>query len=170
MSPIQVGLAADGTLTYAIAHAPAALPPVLKRDLQRAWDEARQAALDHRVGPGRAFRFTRADGEVTTMALTDWDAMCWAGAADATNPISGSYGLSVCLRLLALIDLLAGAAWAKAYARITRTGTELDPALLRLAAEAVLDDDGRFDARALRASLARLPHPIEGGAGTGAPA
>jgi hypothetical protein len=170
MSTIEVGTTQDGTVIYQVPHSPAELPPVLKRDLLRAWEAARRAALAEQPGPGRAFRFARPDGGVTAMALTDRDAQCWAGAADATQPLSGLYGLSVCLRLLALIELLTAAAWAKPYARVTRTGTELDPALLRLAAEAMLGDDGHFDARALRASLARLPNPARGAAGTGAPA
>jgi hypothetical protein len=152
MPAIEVAATPDGTLTYLVHGAPPALPPVRRRDLLAAWDHARDAALRHDAAPRRAFRFARADGSVTDMALADRDARCWAGAVDRMLGIGTAYGLSVCLRLLALVDLLA-APWARGLVALGRGGAELNPVLLRLAAEAKLTEEGHFDQPAFRASL-----------------
>src|SRR5438067_2315212 len=104
--PIAVGAASDGTLTYLVDLPPEALPPVRGRDLAAAWDAAREAALARMWGAARAFWFRRRDGSCTHLALADPDARCWAGAVDRTVGTHTRYGLSLCLRLLALIDLL----------------------------------------------------------------
>ena len=154
MPTIEVGSAENGTLTYLIHGSPAALPPVLKRDLLSAWDAARAAALAARLpGRARAFRFARPDGGTTDLALSDPDARCWASALDRRLTMANPYGLSVCLRLLALIDLLAAAQWARAHVALRPGGAELHPQLLRLAAEAKLTDEACFDEAAFRARL-----------------
>jgi hypothetical protein len=153
---IEVAADARGTLTYLIHGAPPALPPVRRRDLLAAWDHARDAALRHDTAPLRAFRFALPDGTTTDLALADPDASCWAGAVDRMLGIASPYGLSVCLRLLALVDLLA-APWARGLIALGRGGAELDPVLLRLAAEAKLTEDARFDQSAFRAELNPLP-------------
>ena len=99
---------------------PEALPPVGTRDLEAAWHAARGAAIAERHGPIRGFRFCRADGSHAHLALTDRDAGCWAEAVDRTVGMHTSYGLSLCLRLLALVDLLARAPWARALIRLGR--------------------------------------------------
>jgi hypothetical protein len=153
MPVIEIAAAGD-TITYLIHDSPAALPPVSRRDLLAAWDTARQAALDASPSAeSRAFRFARPDGGTTDLALADSDARCWADAIDARLSLASAYGLSVCLRLLALIDLLAAAPWARAHIRLHRAGADLHPALLRLAAEAKLTDEAGFDAGAFRARL-----------------
>ena len=103
---------ADGTLTYLVDLPPEALPPVRGRDLEAAWDAAREAAGAAMWGAARLFRFRRADGSFTDLALADPDACCWAGAVEDSVGMGTSYGLSLCLRLLALVDLLARAPWA----------------------------------------------------------
>ena len=150
---VHVRAANDGTLTYVVDMPPEALPPVRLRDLAAAWDAARDAAITARWGMVRLFRFRRADGSVTDLALADPDACCWAGAIDATVGISNAYGLSLFLRLLALIDLLAHTRWADALFTITRDGAELHHALLRGAAKAALTRDARFDETDLRARV-----------------
>jgi hypothetical protein len=71
-----------------------------------------------------------------------------------------SYGLSLCLRLLALVDLLARERWAAALLTVTRGGAELDPALLRAAAIAPLNREARFDETKFRALVTtRLEGP-----------
>jgi hypothetical protein len=159
MPAIEVAAGANGTLTYLIHGAPPALPPVRRRDLLAAWDHAREAAQRNHASPRRAFRFARPDGTTTDLALSDPDANCWAGAVDRTLGIGSPYGLSVCLRLLALVDLLA-APWARGLVALRRGGAELDPVLLRLAAEAKLTEDARFDQSAFRATLNPLPGHI----------
>ncbi len=154
MQTIQVRHGVAG-LTYLVQASPAALPPVLLRDLLAGWESARQAALD---GPAasipRAFSFARPDGGTTDLTLSDPDARCWAQAMDRRLDLASLYGLSVCLRLLALIDLLAHTPWARARVRLRGGGAELDPALLRLAARAKLTDEACFDEEALRRGLA----------------
>jgi hypothetical protein len=62
--------------------------------------------------------------------------------------------MSVCLRLLALVEVLPRAPWAMPLVALGRDGAALDPALLRAAARIALGDDARFDPGALRAALA----------------
>src|SRR5438477_331732 len=75
--------AEDGTLTYLVGLPPDALPAVRARDIDAAWHHARAAATREMWGVTRLFRFRRADGEVTDLALADPDAACWAAAVDA---------------------------------------------------------------------------------------
>ena len=124
---------------------PEALPSVCKRDLERAWHAAREAALAERQGAVRGFRFNRPDGSHTDLALADPDASCWVGAVDRMAGIANAPGLSLCLRLLALIDLLAHAPWARSLFHLARDGAEFHPALLRTAATQPLTRDARFD-------------------------
>jgi hypothetical protein len=167
MPAIEVAAAACGVLTYLVHGSPRALPPVRMRDLAASWDGAREAALAQGGahfqdwGPARAFRFALPDGTVTDLALTDADAGVWVAAVDRMLGIANPYGLSVCLRLLALVDLLAEP-WARGLFTLRRDGAELDAGLLRLAAEAKLTDEGRFDGLAFRARLHTLPGPAHG--------
>lgn len=153
--PIRVARTHDGTLTYLVDLPPEALPPVRGRDLAAAWDYARDAAADAAWGVARLFRFQRPDGSTTDLALSDEDARCWAAAIDSAVGIGTSHGLSLCLRLLALVDLLARAPWLGGLFQIGRNGTTLHPALLATAAEAPLDADARFDETRFRARLTR---------------
>jgi hypothetical protein len=104
----------------------------------------------------RGFRFDRPDGSHTDLALADRDARCWADAVDRTVGIASGYGLSLCLRLLALVELLARAHWALPLLRIERDGADLHPALLRAAASVALSSDARFDETSFRIRLAQL--------------
>jgi hypothetical protein len=152
---VQVGAAADGTLTYLVALPPEALPPVRLRDLSAAWDAARSAAITASWGTMRLFRFRRADGSVTDLALADRDACCWAGAVDCTVGMQTAYGLSLCLRLLALVDLLSRARWADTMFTMKPDGAEIDPALLHGAATAPLTSEARFDEAEIRDRVSR---------------
>ena len=153
--PIRIARTRDGTLTYLVDLPPEALPPVRGRDLAAAWDHAREAASDAAWGAARLFRFRRPDGSVTDLALSDEDARCWAGAVDAAVGIGTSYGLSLCLRLLALVDLLSRAPWTAGLFQLGRDGATLHPALLATAAETQLTAEARFDETRFRARLAR---------------
>ena len=153
---IRVGGSPDGLMTYLVDLPPEALPSVGKRDLERAWYAAREAALDERQGAVRGFRFNRPDGSHTDLALADPDARCWVGAVDRTVGIANAAGLSLCLRLLALIDLLARAPWARPLFHLARDGAEFHPALLRTAASQPLTKDARFDEAGFRARLSQF--------------
>lgn len=153
--PIRVGTGPDGALTYLVALPPEALPPVASRDLERAWYAASRAALAEQWGAVRVFRFLRPDGGHSDLVLADRDASCWAGALDSIYGMRTSHGLSLCLRLLALIDLLAQSPWALPLMRLARDGAEPDPALLRAAATEPLTREARFDQTGFRARLSR---------------
>jgi len=153
---IRVGGGPDGLMTYLIDLPPEALPSVCKRDLERAWYVAREAALMERQGAVRGFRFNRPDGSHTDLALADRDARCWVGAVDRSVGIATTTGLSLCLRLLALIDLLARAPWARSLFHLARDGAEFHPALLKAAASQPLTTEARFDEAGFRTRLSRF--------------
>ena len=153
---VRVGQSPDGTFTYVVSQSPDTLPAVRGRDLEAAWDAARQAALADNWGAPRAFRFRRDDGTTTDLALADADARCWANAVDRMASMGTSYGLSIFLRLLALVDLLARVKWAMNLIHLARDGADLHPLLLRAAASVQLTVDARFDAEAFRARLGPL--------------
>jgi hypothetical protein len=158
---IRVGGDPDGLMTYLIDLPPEALPSVGRRDLERAWYAAREAALAERQGAVRGFRFNRPDGSHTDLALADRDARCWVGAVDRTVGIATAPGLSLCLRLLALIDLLARAPWARSLFHLARDGAEFHPALLKAAASQPLTREARFDEAGFQARLSRFASGLQ---------
>jgi hypothetical protein len=160
---VRVGSAPDGTVTYLVDLPPEALPPVRQRDLAAAWEAARARAIaaGHDGGgagweAARLFRFRRADGTHTDLALADEDACCWAGAVDGTVGMHTSYGLSLCLRLLALVDLLAHARWAAGLFCLRPEGADIHPIVLHAAAHSPLTPDARFDESRFRAQVSSL--------------
>jgi hypothetical protein len=153
---IQMREAADGTLTYLVATPPEALPPVIGRDLARAWSAVRALLRDagQRAGLGatqaraRLFRFMRPDGGHIDLALRDGEQRRWAAAVDRLACTATSYGLSLLLRLLALVDLLR---------RCNRAAPDGPPdRLLRAAAVLPLSHEARFEEAPFRALLAPL--------------
>jgi len=165
--PIRILRDADGAWLYLVSLPPEALPPVRKRDVELAWESAHSAARSGRWGEVRAFRFLRADGSHEEMLLADANAACWAAAVDRMLGLGNVSGLSLCLRLLALVDLMAGARWLDGLHRMRHGAAELDVALLRLAATAPLGREGGFDPEFFRARLFPLalarPDPIPHG-------
>ena len=174
---VSVATAPDGSLTYLVAEGPERLPPVRTRDLEAVWHAARGAAVRADWGTVRRFRFHRTEGEATDLALADADACCWADAVDASIGMRSRYGLSVCFRLLALVDLMAHSRWTDALFTLKRDGAELAPALLQAAATAALTAEARFDSAALRAAsldeagagCRRLSHDASSGFETNPP-
>lgn len=153
--PVRVAETSDGVVTYLVVGPPEALPPVPPRELERAWYDARAAAIAEQDGPARLFRF-RIDAQIyTDLALMDADARCWAAAVDAARGIDNLPGLSVCLRLLALVDLLTRARWVAEWVALLPDGAEIDPALLRAASTMPLNREARFDENTLRAQISR---------------
>jgi hypothetical protein len=160
-SPIRIARQEDGGLTYAVALPPEALPPVTPRALRLAWEAARAGAAAHRWGPPRRLLFRRAGGEVTEIVIADRDAACWAEAVDGIAGLGSLGGLALCLRLLALVEVMGRAAWLAGLFDLGAEGVELHPALLRAAAELPLDAGARFDEAGLRRLLSR---PLAAGA------
>jgi hypothetical protein len=153
---IRIGDGPGGTVTYWIDLSPEALPSVSKRELELAWHAARHAAIGDIKGTTRAFRFNRPDGTHTDLALSDRDARCWVAAIERTVGLRSTNGLSLCMRLLALVDLLASAAWVRSMCHLARDGAEFHPALLHAAASQPLTAEARFDEAKLRMRLARF--------------
>jgi hypothetical protein len=152
---IRVACAPDGALHYAIPCPPERMPAVAPLALSEAWEAARVAAAAERWGPHRTLVFR--DGPV--MALADADAACWAEAVDRLAGLETLAGLSLCLRLLALVDLLSRARWMTGMFAISADGIELHPALLTAAATEGLDAAGRFDETGMKRLLS---HRIAG--------
>lgn len=155
--PPRIRLAedADGALAYAIPCPPEALPAVRPAALLDAWQAAREGAAAGRWGPPRTLVFDRPGAEPVVLTIADRDARCWAAAVDREADLTTLGGLALCLRLLALVELLPRAPWLAAMFRVTARGIELDAALLRAAASLPLDAGARFDAEALRGLLSR---------------
>lgn len=154
--PIQVRHHEDGTVLYHLPFAASDLPPVFGRDLRAAWDAARDGALQARPGAVRLFRFA---GQAV-LALSDRDARCWAAAVDRTAGLGTAYGVSLLLRLLSLVDLLARAPWLG-----ERGPAEPSAALLRAACACRMTGDARLDETRLRHALAQnasLAEPLAG--------
>ncbi len=164
LATVQVAAASDGATIYRLGIPPEGLPAVRGRDLAEAWDAAREAARKAEWGAETRFRFDRVDGSVTELALSDRDARCWAAAVEQVAALRTSYGVSLCLRLLALVDLLARAPWAVRLLTFEAGRVRLHPALLRLAAATPLSAEARFDEARFQKSLASLPIPGVSGA------
>ena len=167
---IRVQQTEDGVITYDVALSPAALPPVSAVAIDSAWDSARTAAIAEIWGPPRLFRFEHRGAPACVLALTDVDAACWAGAIDADVGLDTQHGLSLCLRLLALIDLLSRARWAAAKIALARDGARIPQDLLHLAARHPLNAEARFDEASFRAASTQpLPAPPSGADASVAP-
>lgn len=152
-SSIQCGAGPDGVATYLVDLPPERLPAVRHAELARAWDAAHHAAAAAHWGAPRRIMFRRHDGEVTLLAIADQDARCWADAVDRLAGLETLHGLALCLRLLALIDLLSRAPALADLYHLEDGAAELHPALLRVAAAQALDAEARFDEAALRRTL-----------------
>ncbi|SDB47763.1 hypothetical protein [Belnapia rosea] len=162
MSPsIRVAEAPNGALTYAVPLPPERLPAVAPRQLLAAWDLAREAADRQQWGKPRRLLFARTGGEPMELAIADRDAAAWAEAIDSAIGLDTIGGLSLCLRLLALVEVLGRAPWMTALFAVTPAGIDLHPALLSAAAAMPLDGGARFDETGLRRLLSR-PLPAGG--------
>jgi hypothetical protein len=154
-SPIRVAASPEGALAYVVPVPPEGLPAVPPESLLTAWALARRAAALRRFGPPRLLCFARPDGEPTEIAIADRDAGAWAEAIDEAVGLDTLPGLALCLRLLALIEVMGRAAWLAGLFDVTAGGVDLHPALLRAAASLPLDGAARFDEARLRRALSR---------------
>lgn len=155
----------EDRLLYRVTMSPEGIPPVPVRALEAALDAARAAAQDESDRRHRSFRFLGADGAVADFDIADRDARLWAAAVDRRAGLQTLGGLSLCLRLLALVDLLSTAPWASRYVAPGRAA-RIDRHLLRAAARADLTEEARFDEASFCRNLS--PAPPGGRAGSGA--
>ncbi len=144
-----------GEILHLVPYPPAQLPPVTKRDLEQAWEAARAGALAARTASAKihGFRFHAEAAPPLDLVITDTDAASWAGAIDSIANLSTAYGISICLRLMALFQLMATAAWARPWFNLNRGGLEFHPALLQAAAVSPLTPTGGFAETTLQALL-----------------
>ena len=140
-----------GALRHELGVTASALPAVPPSALEAAWEVAHASAEAGLWGPARLIAFE--DG--VEIALTDADAACWAEAMARQGRMSSLSDVALCLRLLALVEVLGRARWLRGMFQITADGAEFHPALLSAAARAPLDATGRFEDAPLRAMLAR---------------
>jgi len=146
-----------GEILHLVPYPPEALPPVTKRDLEQAWEAARADSLK----PGRRaadaqtrlIRFSAPPQSPLDLTLTDRDAASWASAIDGVADLSTAHGISTCLRLLALVELMGRSVWARDWFTLNRAGLDFHPALLQAAALSPLTATGGFAETALRALL-----------------
>ena len=156
--PIHVARTSAGALTYAVPIPPERLPAVQAGDLLSAWSLARRAAEAQQWGPPRLLRFARPGSDPTEIAIADADAGAWAEAIDTAIGLGTLPGLALCLRLLALVEVLARVPALQPLFDVSAEGIELHPALLHAAATLPLDAGARFDEGRLRGLLSnRLP-------------
>lgn len=149
-----------GGTAYAVSLPPQHVPAVRHADLARAWDAAREAASRGQQGDAREILFRQDDGTLTRLTLADHDARCWAGAVDALSRLGTLQGMALCLRLLALVELLSRAPDLARLFRLEAGRATLHPALLRAAATLALNEAAGFDETALRRLLPLgLTHP-----------
>ncbi len=136
-----------GVVLHLVPRLPPALPAVTARDIEQAW-EATQPLT---AAPPRAFRF--AGAVPLELRLADPDAAAWVAAVERSVGLTSLHGVSVCLRLLALIALMAHAAWLRPWFTLARDGAVIRPELLRAAAAVPLNEAGGFDETALAALM-----------------
>ena len=161
-SCVEVMEYGDDRLLYRVTLPPEGMPPVPVRALEAALDAARAATLDESDRRHRSFRFLGADGAVADFDIADRDARIWAAAVDRRAGLQTLDGLSLCLRLLALVDLLATAPWATRYLATDR-GLRIGRHLLRAAARADLTEEARFDEASFCRNLSPPPNANGGG-------
>ena len=87
--------------------------------------------------------------DVERIAIADPDAGAWTEAIDRAFGLHTLTGLSLCLRLLALVEVLARAARLEPFFDVTPAGVDLHPSLLAAAAALPLDHEARLDETAL---------------------
>jgi len=157
---IRVAGTETGALAYLVPLPPEELPAVSPGDLLHAWTVARRGAVLRQWGTPRFLRFAaRGEREPTEIAIADADASAWAEAIDQAFELESLRGLSLCLRLLALVEVLARAPRLEPFFDVTPAGVDLHPSLLGAAAAVPLDGAARFDEGALleRLRLRALP-------------
>jgi hypothetical protein len=163
---IRVARTETGAIAYLVPVPPERLPAVPPGDLLRAWNVARHGAVERQWGAPRFLRFAQHGGrEPTEIAIADPDAGAWTEAIDQAFGLESLTGLSLCLRLLALVEVLTRAASLEPFFDVTPAGVDLHPSLLAAAAASPLDPAARFDVAVL---MERLPFrtPPAGGVPT----
>ncbi len=147
---IRVAQTEAGALAYFVPVPPERLPAVAPGDLLRAWNVARHGAVERQWGAPRFLRFARpGDGGPTEIAIADPDAGAWTEAIDRAFGLDTLTGLSLCLRLLALVEALGRVPRLEPFFDVTPAGVDLHPSLLAAAAALPLDREARLDETAL---------------------
>ena len=99
--------------------------------------------------------FQPPEGEALQLAIADRDASAWADAIDQAHGLDSLHGMTLCLRLLALVDALSRLSWLAPWFSISAAGIDFQPCLLAAAATMPLDAGARLDEGGLRRVLSR---------------
>ncbi len=148
--PVETFSGPAGEIIHIVSQPPPALPDVARRDLELAWEAAGAAPIPAAT---RVFHFPNPPSAPVELRVTDADAAAWVAALERERGISNLYNVSLCLRFLALVALMAQAGWAREWFALDRAGATLRPELLQAAALVRLNATGDFDETALRALL-----------------
>ncbi len=148
---IRTATGPDGAVLHLLNRPASALPPVNRRDLELAWETARDSTWA--AAPPRIFRFAGPAGPAIDLLIADADAAAWAAAVERRFGLNSAHGISLCLRLLAMVALMAHAGWARGWFALERDGANIRPEFLQAAALVPLSNAGGFDETALRALL-----------------
>ena len=149
MTAIRRVTGPDGAAVHLVPLAPERLPTVTQRDLERAWLAAHHQAQRPHPSPARAFRFATG----ATLTVTDPDAQRWVSAIEASADLATAYGISLCLRLLSLITLIAHSDWCAPHLQFRGEGCPVDARLLKAASLATLTPHGALNPAAVRTLL-----------------
>ena len=140
----------DGRKMVCAPFGAQALPPVGISDLGKAWEVASMAAEDGLVTEDtdpEGVVFKDKYGDAIQLEFDDFDALCWATAINRSYGLTTVKGLSLCLRMLALYQVMAESPWALTFFTFDRKNRlKIDKALMAAAAVTQLTADGRFDA------------------------
>jgi hypothetical protein len=151
---IRIETGPRGEVLHVLPFPPSDLPAVARFHLEQGWDAAREAALNPRApSRTRGFRFAPPSTMPVDLLLADRDAQGWTAGIERVADFSTAYGISLCLRLLALVALMGSAGWLRPWFGLSRAGVEIHPALLQAAALAPLTPAGGFAETSLRALL-----------------
>ena len=149
---IRTKIGPGGEVLHVVPGAPPDLPPVSRFHLEQAWDAARAASAGLAPPRTHGFRFNGGAAPLNLL-LADRDAASWTHGVERIADFSTAYGISLCLRLLALVALMGQVEWLRPWFSLGRGRADIHPALLQAAALAPLTPEGGFAETSLRALL-----------------
>ena len=157
MSRFDFSRDASGRITILVTCPIQDLPAVRPAELKQAWDTASVAVrqglrLTDNDPYGLAFKDR--SGQSVDLIFHDSDAHLWAVAIHRAFDLSTIKGLSLCLRMLALYQLMAGQSWARCCFKVDKNRPiTIENRLLREAALTNLTETGGFDQAALKRQI-----------------
>ena len=101
-------------------------------------------------------------GVAVSLKFYDLDAHCWAAAIHCTFGLLIVNGLAICLRILALYQLMTVAPWVRPrFSYDPKLGLTINKSQFTAAANALLTEDGCFDQEALHQEIGTDLLPVQ---------